>query len=50
MITGASATSRIRITPEQTNAISLTAERAARFRQTANEFAANFRLRGTDFA
>jgi len=28
MITGASATSRIRIIPEQANAISLTAERA----------------------
>ena len=49
MITGASATSRIRIIPGQTNAISLTAERAALPPQTANEFAANFRLRGTDF-
>lgn len=48
MITGASATSRIRIIPGQTNAIALTAERAVQPRQTASEFAANFRLRGTD--
>ena len=49
MITGASATSRIRIIPEKANAIALTANRAALLPATANEFAANFRFRGTDF-
>ncbi len=47
--TGESTTSRIRIIPGQANATALTAKRAALPRQTASEFAANFRLRGTDF-
>jgi len=49
MITGASATSRIRIMTGRANAIALTAKRAALPRQTASEFAANFRIRGTDY-
>ena len=48
-MTGATATSRIRIQPEKANAKALTAKGRLRFRQTASEFAANFRFGGTDF-
>jgi len=49
MITGVSATSRIRIIPGRANAIAPTAKERPRSRQTASELPTNFRLRGTDF-
>ncbi len=50
MISGPSATSRIRIIPGGTHAKALTATGRFCFRKTAGVFAASFRLGGTDFS